>query len=91
MVTLYVPKGSVFALFKVTTLLPLPGAAIGFVPKVTVVPAGTPDADKVIAELKVPVTAVVTVAVDVVLVPQVIADGAVEEIVKSFSLVYLTS
>jgi hypothetical protein len=38
--------------------LPLPGAGIGFVPKVTVTPAGCPEADNVMALLK-PFNAVV--------------------------------
>ena len=51
----------------VMTELPEPGAAIGLVPKPTVTPLGWPDADKVIAALKPPETAVVIV--DVPLLP----------------------
>ena len=41
--------------------LPAPGAAMGFGLKPTVVPEGTPEADRVMALLKPPLTAVVDV------------------------------
>ena len=43
--------------------LPAPGAGIGSGLKLTVVPDGTPDADKVMALLKPPLTVVVIVEV----------------------------
>ena len=61
----------------------MPPAAIGLVANVTVVPAGTAVADKVIGEANVPVTALLIVVVEVVLVPQVMAVGVVADNVKS--------
>ena len=43
--------------------MPEPGAAIGLGLKLTLVPAGTPEADREIAELKPPLTVVVMVEV----------------------------
>ena len=57
------PVGAFEATVKVRVELPEPGAAMGLVPKLTVTPVGWPVADRVIAELKPPETAVVIVEV----------------------------
>jgi len=57
----YVPVTVFEATVKVTLEVPEPGAARVVVLKPTVTPVGWPDADKPMAELKPPVTAVVTV------------------------------
>ena len=67
MVIGYVPVAAVEATVRVTVDVPEPGAAIEILLKLTVTPAGWPDADKAIAELKLPETAVVIV--DVPLLP----------------------
>ena len=59
----YVPVAVVEATVNVATEVPDPGAAMGLVPKPTVTPLGWPDADKVMAALKPPETAVVIVEV----------------------------
>jgi len=59
----YVPVAVVEATAMVMIEVPEPGAAMGLVPKLTVTPVGWPVADRVIAELKPPETAVVIVEV----------------------------
>src|SRR5260370_907940 len=60
-----VPAVAVEATVRVSVEVPEPGAAIGFVLKEAVTPAGRPEADSEMALLKPPETAVVTVAVPV--------------------------
>jgi hypothetical protein len=61
MVMVYVPAVTVEATAKVTEEVPEPGAAMGFVPKVTVTPEGCPLAESVMAESKPSMADVVTV------------------------------
>ena len=56
-----VPVVAVLLAAKVTVELPLPGAAIELGLKVAVTPAGNPEADNETAELKPPLTVVVSV------------------------------
>jgi hypothetical protein len=63
----YVPVAAVEATVKVRREVPVPGEAMGLVPKPAVTPVGRPLADKVIAELK-PFTAAVVI-VDVPALP----------------------
>jgi hypothetical protein len=60
-VMVYVPAGTVDATAMVMVEDPAPGAGIGLVLKLTVTPVGWPEADKVMAELKPPLTVVVIV------------------------------
>ena len=59
----YVPVAVLDPTVMVIVELPEPGAGIGFGLKLTVVPDGTPEADKLIALLKPPLTVVVIVDV----------------------------
>src|SRR5271170_3350200 len=59
----YVPVGVLPPTVMVMVELPEPGAGIGFGLKLTVVPDGTPAADRLIALLKPPLMAVVIVEV----------------------------
>jgi hypothetical protein len=59
----YVPGTVLAPTVRVIVELPEPGAGIGFGLKLTVVPDGTPEADKLIALLKPPLMAVVIVEV----------------------------
>src|SRR5271169_5591891 len=59
----YVPAVVLLPTVVVIVELPEPGAGIGFGLKLTVVPAGTPEADRLIALLKPPLTVVVIVDV----------------------------
>jgi hypothetical protein len=60
-VIVYVPLATVDPTVIVMVEDPAPGAGIGLVLKLTVTPAGCPEADKVMAELKPPLTVVVIV------------------------------
>ena len=62
-VTGYVPTGVLEPTVMVMIELPEPGAGIGFGLKLTVVPDGTPEADRLIALLKPPLIVVVIVDV----------------------------
>src|SRR5208337_3287481 len=59
----YVPVGVLDPTVMVMVELPEPGAGIGLGLKLTVVPVGTPEADRVMALLKPPLTVVVMVDV----------------------------
>ena len=59
----YVPVGVLDPTVMVMVELPEPGAAIGFGLKLTVVPDGAPEADRLIALLKPPLIVVVIVDV----------------------------
>ena len=59
----YVPTGVLAPTVMVIAELPEPGAAIGFGLKLTVVPNGTPEADRLMALLNPPLMAVVMVDV----------------------------
>src|SRR5271165_3891252 len=59
----YVPVGVLAPTVMVIVELPEPGAGIGFGLKLTVVPDGAPNADRLIALLKPPLTVVVIVDV----------------------------
>src|SRR5882724_11399578 len=65
MVTVEVPRVAVPPTVKVSVELPEPGAAIGLGLKAAVTPAGRPEAESEMAELKPPETAVVIVEVPV--------------------------
>src|SRR5437764_13826064 len=65
MVTVAVPRVAVELTVKVSVELPEPGAAIEAGLKEAVTPAGRPEADSEMAELKPPETAVVIVEVPV--------------------------
>src|SRR5215472_7267977 len=62
-VTLKLPVVAVLAALKVSVELPLPGAANELGLKLAVTPAGKPDVDRVMAELKPPAMAVEMVEV----------------------------
>ena len=57
----YVPTAVLLPTAIVMLALPAPGAAIGLGPKLTVVPEGTPEAERAMALLKPPLTVVVMV------------------------------
>jgi hypothetical protein len=59
----YVPVGVFDPTVTVIVELPEPGAGIGLGLKLTVVPDGTPDADRLMSLLKPPLTVVVIVEV----------------------------
>src|SRR5271169_2587018 len=59
----YVPTGVLLPTVMVIVELPAPGAGIGFGAKLTVVPDGTPEADRLMALLKPPLIVVVIVDV----------------------------
>ena len=59
----YVPGAAVPATVRVITEEPEPGAAIGLTLKDAVTPVGSPEAERVIAELKLSFAAVVIVEV----------------------------
>ena len=63
MMIVWFPVDALLLALTVMVALPLPGAIIKLGPKVTVSPLPCPEADRVIAELKLPETFVITVEV----------------------------
>ena len=78
MVIGYTPVAAVEAIVIVMVELPEPGAAMDVGLKLTVTPVGWPDADKPMAELKEPDTAVVMVEVPLLPCATEIAVGEAE-------------